>query len=229
MGFPGSRPCGCQRVDQRRVLRGGNIIPVQEPWPGCRQNQTTDRFRGLRNAPVAESVSFSCLARRLTRLMAPAYLAQSRPGESRIGCGQTHRRRSVSVVYSPVVQICLFVIRFMMITPRHAFIFLFCLGLIAAVAGALRAQKSDSLRTAAWSPKEELSGFQLPEGFVIEQVASEAGGVIKPIDLSFDDAGRRWTQTAGMYPMDPYGGVNFSGLCKIMGSREDLNPGLSHQ
>jgi len=38
---------------------------------------------------------------------------------------------------------------------------------------------------------------------VIELVASEENGLVNPIDLAFDDAGRLWTQTAQMYPLDP--------------------------
>ncbi|MEO6006031.1 MAG: PVC-type heme-binding CxxCH protein [Opitutus sp.] len=100
--------------------------------------------------------------------------------------------------------------------------------ILLTTAGGVRAQSSDSMRTGVWTPEQERAGFTLPEGFVIELVASEAGGVIKPIDLSFDDAGRLWTQTASMYPMDPYGEVNFSGIRKIMERQEEVatNPAV---
>ena len=62
-----------------------------------------------------------------------------------------------------------------------------------------------SNRTKAFSPEEQLAKFTLAEGFVIELVASEKNGIINPIDLTFDDAGRLWTQTAEMYPLDPMG------------------------
>ncbi|MFK7911457.1 MAG: hypothetical protein AB8F34_12790 [Akkermansiaceae bacterium] len=62
-----------------------------------------------------------------------------------------------------------------------------------------------STRTKALTPEEQLSKFKLAEGFVIELVASEKNGIINPIDLTFDDAGRLWTQTAEMYPLDPMG------------------------
>lgn len=62
-----------------------------------------------------------------------------------------------------------------------------------------------SNRTKAFSPEEQLAKFKLAEGFVIELVASEKNGIINPIDLTFDDAGRLWTQTAEMYPLDPLG------------------------
>jgi len=65
-----------------------------------------------------------------------------------------------------------------------------------------------SNRTTPLSPEEQLKKFKLAEGFVIELVASEKNGIINPIDLTFDDAGRLWTQTAEMYPLDPLGDKN---------------------
>ena len=62
-----------------------------------------------------------------------------------------------------------------------------------------------STRTEVWSPEKELASFTVPEGFVVELIASEVNGVVNPIDLTFDDAGRLWTQTAEMYPLDPFG------------------------
>lgn len=67
----------------------------------------------------------------------------------------------------------------------------------------LSSKGSLSTRTEIYSPEKELAGFKVPEGFVVELVASEKDGVINPIDLTFDDAGRLWTQTAKMYPLDP--------------------------
>ncbi|QEC52779.1 putative heme-binding domain-containing protein [Anseongella ginsenosidimutans] len=75
-------------------------------------------------------------------------------------------------------------------------------------------------RTGALSPEEELAGFKLPEGFVIELVASERDGVVKPIDLAFDDAGRLWTQTARMYPLDPVTDIQWEQLLELMNDRE---------
>ena len=49
---------------------------------------------------------------------------------------------------------------------------------------------------------EQLACFSLPEGFVIENVSHEGTGVVKPISMHFDDAGRLWTQTAQEYPKD---------------------------
>ena len=54
----------------------------------------------------------------------------------------------------------------------------------------------------ARSGEEQQKSFILPEDFVIELVASEASGIPKPVSLNFDDAGRLWTQTATMYPID---------------------------
>ena len=67
-------------------------------------------------------------------------------------------------------------------------------------------KKTQSERKVALTPEEQLATFTVPEGFVVELVASEKNGIINPIDISFDDAGRLWTQTAEMYPLDPGGG-----------------------
>jgi len=70
------------------------------------------------------------------------------------------------------------------------------------------------------TPEEELSGFTVPEGFVIELVASEKDGIINPIDLTFDDAGRLWTQTAIMYPLDPVADIQWNDLLELMNDAE---------
>ncbi|MBX3255151.1 MAG: c-type cytochrome [Chitinophagaceae bacterium] len=66
------------------------------------------------------------------------------------------------------------------------------------------------------TPEEELAGFKVPDGFVIELVASERDGIINPIDLTFDDAGRLWTQTASMYPLDPVADIKWNDLLELM-------------
>ena len=76
--------------------------------------------------------------------------------------------------------------------------------------------KPQSNRSHPLSPSEQLETFTLPDGFVIELVASEEHGVINPIDLTFDDAGRLWTQTAQMYPLDPVTGIGFGVALKMM-------------
>ena len=77
-------------------------------------------------------------------------------------------------------------------------------------------KKTHSARTEIYSPERELAGFKVPEGFVVELVASERDGVVNPIDLTFDDAGRLWTQTAMMYPLDPVADIQGSDLLKLM-------------
>ncbi|MBT5816124.1 MAG: hypothetical protein HOI15_17515, partial [Opitutales bacterium] len=84
----------------------------------------------------------------------------------------------------------------------------------------LQAKKTHSFRTEVQTPEEQLAGFELPDGFVIELVASERDGIINPIDLAFDDAGRLWTQTATMYPLDPAMDIEWGDLLKLMDNPE---------
>ncbi len=70
------------------------------------------------------------------------------------------------------------------------------------------------------TPEEELSGFTVPEGFIIELIASEEDGIINPIDITFDDAGRLWTQTAVMYPLDPVADIQWNDLLELMNDAE---------
>ena len=81
-------------------------------------------------------------------------------------------------------------------------------------------KKTQSARTKIYSPEKELAGFSVPDGFIIELVASEADGVINPIDLAFDDSGNLWTQTAKMYPLDPVADIHWSDLLKLMDNPE---------
>ncbi|PXX21489.1 PVC-type heme-binding CxxCH protein [Arenibacter sp. ARW7G5Y1] len=81
-------------------------------------------------------------------------------------------------------------------------------------------KKTQSLRTKANSPEEQLAGFILPDGFSIELVASERDGIINPIDLTFDDAGRLWTQTGKMYPLDPVADIKWKDLLALMNDPE---------
>ncbi len=78
------------------------------------------------------------------------------------------------------------------------------------------AKVTQSNRKGAWTTEQQLAGFKLPEGFIIELVASEKNGLINPIDLTFDDAGRLWTQTAQMYPLDPVTGQGWNQNLKMM-------------
>ena len=82
--------------------------------------------------------------------------------------------------------------------------------------GGIQAKRTHSFRTEIWTPEEELAGFELPDGFVIELVASEVDGIVNPIDLAFDDAGRLWTQTAAMYPLDPVQDILWNDLLALM-------------
>ncbi|WP_353196526.1 c-type cytochrome [Parapedobacter defluvii] len=66
------------------------------------------------------------------------------------------------------------------------------------------------------SPEAELAGFSVPEGFVVELVASERDGIINPVQLTFDDRGQLWTQTARMYPLDPIADIKWNDLLKLM-------------
>ena len=81
-------------------------------------------------------------------------------------------------------------------------------------------KKTQSGRADVLSPEMQLKGFKLHEDFVIELVASEKDGIINPIDMTFDDAGSLWTQTASMYPLDPAAGISFGQVLKLMDDPE---------
>lgn len=83
-----------------------------------------------------------------------------------------------------------------------------------------QSKKTQSVRTQIYTPEQELAGFKVPKGFIVELVASEKDGVINPIDLTFDDAGRLWTQTAMMYPLDPIADIRWNDLLKLMDDPE---------
>jgi putative membrane-bound dehydrogenase-like protein len=93
------------------------------------------------------------------------------------------------------------------------------------MAPALAQDKTHSIRKGANTPEQELAGFHVPEGFVVELVASERDSVFKPIDITFDDAGRLWTQTARMYPLDPISDIQWDDLLKLM---DDENAQRNH-
>jgi putative membrane-bound dehydrogenase-like protein len=76
--------------------------------------------------------------------------------------------------------------------------------------------KTHSGRTKANTPEAQWASFKLADGFVIELVASERDSIVNPIDLTFDDAGRLWTQTAKMYPLDPVADIQWNDLLKLM-------------
>ena len=77
-------------------------------------------------------------------------------------------------------------------------------------------KKTQSSRTELYTPDKERAGFKVPDGFVVELVASEKDGVVNPIDMTFDDAGRLWTQTASMYPLDPVSDIQWQDPLDLM-------------
>ena len=88
--------------------------------------------------------------------------------------------------------------------------------ILCLIVGGIQAKRTHSYRTEVWTPEEELAGFDLLDGFVIELVASEEDGIVNPIDLTFDDGGRLWTQTAAMYPLDPAQDILWDDLLELM-------------
>ncbi len=50
------------------------------------------------------------------------------------------------------------------------------------------------------SPEEELASFKIMEGFAVNLFASEADGVINPIQMRWDERGRLWVACALSYP-----------------------------
>lgn len=50
------------------------------------------------------------------------------------------------------------------------------------------------------SPEAERASFQVAEGFEVELFASEADGVVKPIQIRFDALGRLWVAGSATYP-----------------------------
>jgi putative heme-binding domain-containing protein len=95
-------------------------------------------------------------------------------------------------------------------------------------AWAQKKDKTQSVRTKVNTPEEELAGFKLAPGFVIELVASERDSIVNPVDLTFDDAGRLWTQTARMYPLDPIADIQWNDLLRLMDNQEEqkTHPGF---
>ncbi|TLV03325.1 DUF7133 domain-containing protein [Dyadobacter luticola] len=94
----------------------------------------------------------------------------------------------------------------------------FCLHLPSQTFG--QKDLTQSGRTKIYTPEEELAGFKLPPGFVIELVASERDSIVNPVDLTFDDTGRLWTQTARMYPLDPVADIAWDDLLRLMDDPE---------
>ncbi|NIJ54368.1 DUF7133 domain-containing protein [Dyadobacter arcticus] len=102
--------------------------------------------------------------------------------------------------------------------PWIAASFLMCL--IQCENSFAQKNKTQSVRTKINTPEEELAGFKVLPGFVVELVASERDSIVNPVDLTFDDAGRLWTQTARMYPLDPIADIKWNDLLKLMDDQE---------
>ena len=62
------------------------------------------------------------------------------------------------------------------------------------------------------SPKEEQKKLIVPEGFVIELVASETMKIPKIVDIAFDTKGRMWASTASEYPADEFNHATFDDI-----------------
>ncbi|UUO07168.1 DUF1080 domain-containing protein [Blastopirellula sp. J2-11] len=65
-----------------------------------------------------------------------------------------------------------------------------------------RSTESPQTGAVPLSAEAELAGFQVPDGFEVELVASESEGIGKFVALAFDAKGRLWTTTALEYPVD---------------------------
>ncbi|MEZ5384806.1 MAG: c-type cytochrome [Prosthecobacter sp.] len=50
------------------------------------------------------------------------------------------------------------------------------------------------------SPEEELASFKIMDGFEVNLFASEADGIVKPIQMRWDERGRLWVACALSYP-----------------------------
>ena len=70
------------------------------------------------------------------------------------------------------------------------------------------------------TPEEERSGFHLPEGFVMELVASEPE-INKPMNLAFDDRGRLWVTSTVEYPYPVQGGKPARDRVVVLGDFAD--------
>ena len=66
-------------------------------------------------------------------------------------------------------------------------------GLVLGVVRALGADADD--------PASELASFQIANGFEVGLFASEADGVVKPIQIRFDARGRLWVIGSTVYPL----------------------------
>ncbi len=70
--------------------------------------------------------------------------------------------------------------------------------LLAAFAALATSGKGAS--QASLSPEEQLAGFKLPPGFAVNLFASEADGIVNPIQIRWDERGRLWVAGSKVYP-----------------------------
>ncbi|MGV3773092.1 MAG: PVC-type heme-binding CxxCH protein [Verrucomicrobiales bacterium] len=68
--------------------------------------------------------------------------------------------------------------------------------LLGSAMSGLAAESPDSEH----HPKTELASFKVADGFNVNLFASEADGVVKPIQIRFDSAGRVWVIGSSVYP-----------------------------
>ncbi len=106
-------------------------------------------------------------------------------------------------------------IQFVGISFRCRFIFIHSLILLSWASTSFAFQSSDEVpdepsSPASWygegvrpteprSPEDELAGFHLPKGFIVELVAAEPT-IAKPLNLAFDARGRLWVTQTVEYP-----------------------------
>ena len=77
-----------------------------------------------------------------------------------------------------------------------------------------------TIRESAWrSPREELAGFHVPRGFVVELVASEPD-IAKPMNLAFDAKGRLWMTQSVLYPFPAKDGSSSGDAAMILEDRD---------
>jgi putative heme-binding domain-containing protein len=77
---------------------------------------------------------------------------------------------------------------------------LFFLGFLSLLVPALAEEKrGDNPDAPAFTPQEQLAKFHVPPGFEVQLVAAEPE-IQKPINLTFDAAGRLWVTGSEMYP-----------------------------
>jgi hypothetical protein len=77
-----------------------------------------------------------------------------------------------------------------------------------------------TIRESAWrSPQEELAGFHVPKGFVVELVASEPD-IAKPMNLAFDTQGRLWMTQSVLYPFPAKDGSSPGDAVMVLEDRD---------